>query len=173
MKKKIVVSTIGIFILSFIFHNMYKWIPSMITSILFPVNESIWEHGKMIIMSFLSLAIIERFILKDYTDVFKSNFIAGIICIVLTYALFSPVFFFILKTKDNIFVTMIIYLICVLISIFIKEKYLRKERNIKIEFISLFAFATIIITYALLSYNPIKLPIFYDYNKEIYGIPSK
>ena len=46
-------SIVVIFLLSFLVRNMYYWFPSFITSLLFPINDSIWQFNKVIILSFL------------------------------------------------------------------------------------------------------------------------
>ena len=48
-----IISILGIFIISFLSHFIYQIIPNFITSIFFPVNESIFEHMKIIFTSTL------------------------------------------------------------------------------------------------------------------------
>ena len=48
IKKVKLILVIIIFILSFICHFAYELAPNFISSIIFPVNESIWEHMKLI-----------------------------------------------------------------------------------------------------------------------------
>jgi len=173
MKKRIILGTICILGLSFLFHSIYKKIPLFITSLIFPVNESIWEHGKMTLLSFIVWTLIEKYIFKDDTNVIYSNLITSIICIILTDIVFGLIFFYVLKTKDNLPVTIIIYTICIIISLFLKEKFIRKEKNINREYAAIIGYIMLILIFAFLTYYPIKLPIFYDFNKKIYGIPKK
>ena len=170
--KKIILSTICILILGFIFHSVYNLIPNFITSIFFPVNESIWEHGKMIILSFLVLTIIEKILLKNEASGINNNFLTAVICTILTYIIFSFVYFFILKTNDNLPITILIYTICIIISLIIREKKLNKNKIINLEYFGILGFIIVFIAYGLLTYNPIKTPIFYDYHKNCYGIPD-
>ncbi len=164
MKKKIIVSTIILFILSFLFHSAFKYIKIPI----FPVNESIWEHGKMIMLSYLVLTLIDKLIYKE-SNIF-SNFISFIICMILDFVIFTPIFLYILKTHENMFITLLIYFICIIISLIIKEKYLKRFESKKNNYYSLFGYILITIVFLVLTYYPIELPIFYDYNKHIYGI---
>ena len=53
------------FILSFPIHFIYDLFPCFLTSIIAPVNESIWEHMKIIYTSILLSSIIEYFIFKS------------------------------------------------------------------------------------------------------------
>lgn len=64
LKKIKIISIFGIFVLNFISHFLYEWMPNTLFSIFFPVNESIFEHMKMISTSILIYSIIEYIILK-------------------------------------------------------------------------------------------------------------
>ena len=65
LKKVTIISIISIFLISFLSHNLYKWIPNNLIAIFFPVNESIWEHLKMAFTSTMIYSVIEYFILKN------------------------------------------------------------------------------------------------------------
>ena len=47
LKKVKIVSIFGMFIFCFLTHFLYNFFPNTLFSIFFPVNESIWEHMKM------------------------------------------------------------------------------------------------------------------------------
>ena len=64
LKKWKVINVISIFLFSSLFHFIYDWFPTFFTSLFFPVNESIWEHNKIIVVSFLVLAIAEKLYYK-------------------------------------------------------------------------------------------------------------
>lgn len=167
MKNKIIKETIIIMILSILFHSIYKITPNIITSILFPVNESIFEHGKMILTSFMVYTIIEKYYLKCNNTV-TVNFLTSIICILLTYLIFTPIYLYILKTNDNLPLTIVIYTICLIVSIIIKNKYLNNQNDK----IGIIGFIITYVLYMILTYYPIKAPIFYDYENKTYGIKS-
>ena len=61
LKKTRYLAVIGIFILNFVFHFTYDLLPNTLFSILFPVNESIFEHQKMIFSSFVFYSIIDYY----------------------------------------------------------------------------------------------------------------
>ena len=69
------IKIIGVFImmcLSFLSHFMYEWCNNFLFSIFFPVNESIWEHKKLLITPVLIYALIEYFIYKNKTIKFNN-----------------------------------------------------------------------------------------------------
>lgn len=39
-------------------HFVYQWLPSPLTALIAPVNESLWEHGKIIFWPYLAAALI-------------------------------------------------------------------------------------------------------------------
>ena len=59
LKRLKVVSIFGMFILCFLTHFLYNWFPNALFSIFFPVNESIWEHMKMMTSSILIWSVSE------------------------------------------------------------------------------------------------------------------
>ena len=74
MKKIKIISVFVIFILSFISHFMYDIFSNNLFSIIFPVNESIWEHMKLISTPVLIFCIFE-YILYKKKDIEFNNFI--------------------------------------------------------------------------------------------------
>ena len=169
MKKRILIDTIIISIISAIFHSIYGIMPNFLTSILFPVNESIWEHGKLIVLSFLILTVIDKYITKKNYNSANDNFLAAIICIILTYLIFTPIYLYVLKTEDNIAITLAIYTISIIISLIIREKYIKKLNGVN-KNIGTIGFLALILLYGILTYYPLQLPLFYDYNKQLYGL---
>ena len=63
--KNIIINTVLIFIICSIFHFIYNLIPSFVTAIFFPVNESIWEHLKLIFTSTIFYTLISNIFYKD------------------------------------------------------------------------------------------------------------
>ena len=66
LKKSRVIACIGTIILAFIFHFAYEMLPNFLFSIFFPVNESVWEHMKMIYSAIVFYGIIDYFLNKKY-----------------------------------------------------------------------------------------------------------
>ena len=171
MKKRIIVDTIILTLLSTLLHGVYEMCPNILTSILFPVNESIWEHGKLILISFLLLYPINKLIFKENKNGIYSNVITAIICIILTYLIFTPIFLYVLKTNDNMVVTITIYVLCIILSLIIREKFIASPFEKDYVLGMVFAMCLLII-FGILTYNPIKKPIFYDYKNKVYGIKN-
>jgi hypothetical protein len=52
---------------TFLFHQLYDWLGGLIA----PINESVWDHGKLIFFPFLLFSVVEMLFLKPEN---KCNF---------------------------------------------------------------------------------------------------
>jgi len=168
-KKRILYGTIIVLVLSFLFHSVYDIFQNTFTSILFPVNESIWEHNKIIVLSFLVLAIFEKFILKSGKSTFFINLISSIICIFLLDLTFTPIYLYILNTQENFPLVIILYTLSIIGSIIISNRFML-ENNRKVEICSGLAFVLIFIIFGVFTYYPPEFALFYDFSTSHYGI---
>ncbi len=167
-KKRIILSTLAILLLSTLFHSVYDWFPNGLTALFFPVNESIWEHNKMILLSYFVLALVDKQFLYRDKNVICTSFLEAIICITLLDVIFTPIYLYILKTKDNILLTITIFAISSLISFIVGERLLKNTQ--KHEMPAYLGFALLSAIFILTTYYPPHLPIFYDYSEKHYGI---
>lgn len=153
-KKRIFIGAVVIFLLSALYHNIYKYFPNTITSLFFPINESIFEHNKMILMAYFTWALIEKIFMKDSNNPLFKNLVACIICIILALTIFTPVFFLVLEKQENLIVTLIIYAISILTSLWLND-YIKLKPSKPLELLSLGGFVTFAVTFAILTfYHP-------------------
>ena len=159
------------FALTFLCHFMYNWFPNLLTSIFFPVNESIWEHMKMLFSTILLAGLIEYIIIKKYkiktNNILLTNFIKAISSIPIFLMLYLPLYYIL---GENIILNIGVMIITLVIIEFIS--YLLLEKN-KIIFENAITLLLIIITYiifSILTYYPPKNELFYDKQDNKYGI---
>ena len=116
-KKLKIINIFIVFGLSFLFHSAYEMFPNVITSFLFPVNESIWEHMKLIFLGYIVAGIIEYFIIKKY-DLKTNNLKASIVFNVLFNISFFLVIFIPINmvTEHSLFITLSVYLLSIIIT---------------------------------------------------------
>ena len=164
MKK---IKIIGIFIsfaLATILHFIYGLFPNNIISVIAPVNESIWEHMKLIVSSSLLFSIIEFFIYKK-KDIAYNNFllsyaiscILGVIIYLLIYIPLHDIFGYTAYIAIGLLL---------LILIFIQVISYRIMNYKGIAYAKEIAFLLIIVIYFLFgyfTYQPPKINLFYDY----------
>ena len=170
MKFKLLLKIILVISFSFLLHSVYDSFPSFVTSFLLPVNESIWEHNKLILTSFLVsgliLAIIFR---KDEKNYLFVSLIESIICILLVDFIFTPIYLYILDTKENFPLTIGIYVVFIIVSCLLGYKLLQNPYNKKREIISLIVFLILAGILAYFTYNPLHYSIFFDFANKLYG----
>ena len=173
MNKIKIIGVFVIFILSFISHFIYNLFPNTIFSILFPVNESIWEHMKLIATPTLIFSLFEYFIYKrkniDNNNFILSYGISIIMGIILYLILYLPIDYLF---GHNLLVAIILLFITFII-IEIISYYIMNYNSIK--YSNFIGIGTIIFIYFLfgyLTYNPIEIDLFYDTQKNIYGLPK-
>lgn len=171
MKKIILINTILTFLLCFLTHFLYEWFPNPVFSIFFPVNESIWEHMKMLYTTILIYGIIEYFILKifrtHYNNYFISLFLKSIISIPIYLAIYLPLYY---NLGENMFINFTILILTIGLVNYIGYK-IQKSDIIKYQ--KLISVIGIIITYIIFGILTYKTPhneLFFDTDKEKYGI---
>ena len=171
LKKMFFINVIGTFFLCFLSHFIYEWFPNPIFSIFFPVNESIWEHMKMLYTTILMYGVIEYFIMKkfdiDNHNFLLTSFIKAIGSIPIYLLMFLPLYY---TFGENMFISISVMLITIVIVNLIGIKMLQAKeiKNQRIISIILILLTYIIMGY--LTYKTPRLELFFDPNEEKYGI---
>lgn len=166
-----IIGLIGIFILCFPFHFIYDWFPNSLFSIFFPVNESIWEHMKLIYTSFIVFGIFDYLLLKKhnikYNNFLLQLFIVPIIGIIIFLAIFIPIYNIL---GENMLITLTLLFLIILIEQIISY-YLLRANNIKYQnIIGIIGIIVVYIIFGYLTYKPINNKIFFDESNSKYGI---
>ena len=171
LKKSRIISVIGIFLLCFLFHFIYEWIPNSLTAIFFPVNESIWEHMKLLFSAVTFYGIIDYIILQKfkikYNNFFTSLFVPALTIIPIYLSIFLPIYY---KIGKNMVITIGIMLLAIIISQVISYYILKAKEFDKLNIVSLILIIVSYIIFAYLTYYPIKSELFFDIEEEKYGI---
>lgn len=171
LKKAKIISSIGIFLLCFLFHFIYEWMPSFFTAVFFPVNESIWEHVKLIFSSIIFYGIIDYIILEKnhikYNNFFTSLFVSSITSIPIFLIIYLPLFY---KLGPKMYINIITMAVAIIISQIISYCILNKKRYNKLNIISIVLIIIAYIGFAYLTYYPIKAELFFDVMEEKYGL---
>lgn len=171
LKNSRIIAVIGIFLICFLSHFLYKWLPNSLFAIFFPVNESIWEHMKMIFTSIILYGIIDYIILYKfnikYNNFFISLFVTALISIPIYLSIYLPIFY---KMGENMFINIGLMLL-VIILVEVIGYYIMRMKSCKIgNYISMILIIISYIVFGYLTYNPPKYEIFFDTQEEKYGI---
>ncbi len=168
------IKTITIFLSLFLFSFVYKKFPNFLTSIIFPVNESLFEHLKMIYNAEIIVSLILYLILKKKNIKINNYFIALLLStvfnIVLFYLIYLPIY---RKFGSNLVITMIIYFITLCISQYLFYVITLKNHNKFYNNLCLIVIPFIWLILVYFTYNPLKVEFFFDPIEEIYGISKK
>lgn len=171
MTKIKIISVVLCLLLSVIFHFLYTIFPNSVTSIFFPVNESIWEHMKLITMPIIVTSIIEYFIFKTF-NISYHNFILsigissifGIMFYLILYLPITAIF------NHNFIIAIIILLLTFIFSQFISFLVINTHQVKYSNLIGLLLIIINITIFAILTYNSPKNYLFYDTQTKSYGI---
>lgn len=171
LKKLKTINTIIIFILMSVFHFVYELFPNSLFSIFFPVNESIFEHIKLIFNTFVIYGIIEYFLLRKFklpnNNFFTNIFISALSCIAIFLTIWLPIYY---KTGENMFITFLFLFIAIIFSQVISYYILNSKNNKVLNCISIGLIILTITILAYFTYYPLYNDFFFDPMKEKYGI---
>ena len=143
-------------------------------SIIFPVNESIWEHMKLITTPVLIFSLFE-YILYKRKNIYFNNFVLSyaisiIIGIISYLILYLPIHY--IFGHSTVYAIILLFIIFIIIQII--SYYIMNYKEIKYSnTIGIIVIILLYIVLGYLTYNPIEIDIFYDTQKNIYGIPKK
>ena len=163
-----------IILLSFLFHFLYEFFPNFIFSILFPVNESIWEHMKLLYSGFIIWGIFEYYLIKKnnikVNNYIKNLFFMSITSVIIYLIIYIPLYNIF---KDNMIINISLLIIVILLEEIINYYMLLRDekKSLNTVFITLIVLGYVVFT--TLTYFPIKNYIFYDNNSNKYGVNIK
>ena len=171
LKKIKIVSSIAIFSICFLLHFIYRWMPNPFFAIIAPVNESIWEHMKMIYTATILWSIIEFIIMRKkdikFNNFFTSVFVPAFFSIPIYLIIFLPIYH---KIGENMAVNISIMGITVIITQIISYYILKSKEDSLLNYISIFLIILIYIIFGYFTYNAPHNYLFFDTKEEKYGI---
>lgn len=171
MNKKFVIINIFLtFAIGFIVHGIYSWIPNILTSI-FPVNESLYEHMKLIYYSPIISSTILYFIFKSRGHKIN-NYLFGLLVstifnIILFYLIYLPIYY---NFGQNLTMTLIIYFITIVVSNYLYYLIIEMDNNRKLNLVSLVSLIIMVIPLTYLTWDTPKADFFRDPETGHYGL---
>lgn len=171
-KKIKFISVIVIYLIAFLLHFIYDLFPNGFAACFVPVNESVAEHLKMTLNSFLIYSIVEYFILKK-KKIQVNNYIFGLTtgylsCILSLLILYYTVYY---SLGDSFISTQIIFIISIGIGVYINYLSNTKINNdYSLNLISILILLVLEFSAIYLTFNPVETELFIDKQKEKIGI---
>lgn len=171
LKKMVIVNSILTFLLCFLTHFGYDIFPNYVTAIFFPVNESIWEHMKMLYTTILLESLIAYFIIKKYKLKYQnfwiSSFTKALMSIPIYLIMFLPFYY---TFGENMPVTFIILFITILLVNILDYFILTMNPILYEKEISIIFIILVYIFMAFLTFKTPRKDLFFDTDKEKYGL---
>ena len=162
VSKKNIFMIIFLFLLSFLWHFMYDWFPSVLTSIFFPVNESIWEHMKIIFYCLLIGSVLE----KKGNNYYLNILVKPLVGVLFYLIIFIPLY---LIFGESMFISLSLMLFTYIIMELLGIK-ISKQEELNIKVLPIIIIILISILFSILTYYPLHNFLFFDSVKLGYGI---
>jgi len=170
LKKVKIINCLFLFVLSFLWHFIYDWFPSNLTAIFFPVNESIWEHmkiiyGVFIFGGFFQILLCHKFKI-DINNIYIEMVSKAILGIIFYLAIFIPVY--LLIGENFIFSISLLFITYCIMEIM--GYYILKGKELNIIILPVILIILGYILFGLLTFYPRHNFLFFDSIKYGYGI---
>lgn len=162
VSKKNIFMIIFLFLLSFLWHFMYDWFPCTLTSIFFPVNESIWEHMKIIFYCLFIGSVLE----KKGNNYYLNILVKPLVGVLFYLIIFIPLYL-IFGESMIISITLMLFTYIIMELLGIK---ISKQEELNIKALPIIIIILIIILFSILTYYPLHNFLFFDSVKLGYGI---
>lgn len=173
MKK---VKIIGVFIimaLSVLCHFLYDWNNNFIFSVLFPVNESIFEHMKLMATPVFLYGIFEYFYYKKKNIIFSNLLLSLCISIILGIIAYLIPYLIIYKfIGHNMIVSISLLFLDYCFIEYLSYKIINYREIKYSNYIGITLLFLIYFIFYYFTYYPPLNYLFYDYKNKIYGIKN-
>ena len=165
LKKVKIIGTIVIFLFCFPLHFLYDFSPNFLTSIISPINESIWEHMKLIYTSYLIWGIVEYFLLKNNKNInnfFIQLFLVPIFGICIYLIIYLPIYNLF---GENLIVSILLLFIIIALEQIFSYFFLKSEEIKNDKIIGIIGSLLVYIIFGYFTYFPLDNYLFWDINE--------
>ena len=141
---------------------MYDWFPCVLTSIFFPVNESIWEHMKIIFYCLFIGGVLE----KKGNNYYLNILVKPLVGVLFYLIIFIPLY---LIFGESMFISLSLMLFTYIIMELLGIK-ISKQEELNIKALPIIIIILISILFSILTFYPLHNFLFFDSVKLGYGI---
>lgn len=170
LKKIKIWGVILAFVFCFGLHFLYDFLPNFLTSVIAPVNESIWEHMKILFGSIMLSSVVQKIIAHqkklEFNNLFFSNFVGALLAIPIFLIIYLPIYYIIF---ENMVVSITVMFVTLVISQIISYKIMEKE-PLHLEKLTILLVFLVYLVFGIFTYYPLENDLFYDKKNEVYGI---
>ncbi len=156
-------------LLGTLLHFLYEWLPSPIVAAFSGVNESTWEHMKLIFWPMLAFAVFQYFFFRDRPDFWCIKLRGTLLGLILIPTLFYGYNGIIGKSPDWLNIS--IFFICAAIAYFYEARKFKSDTAVcKSPKIAVLIFTLIAVFFIVFTFITPKINIFKDPLTQNYGI---
>ncbi len=161
-----------IFALAALWHFVYAWIPSGVTAVIFPVNESIWEHAKLFFFPALIFFIIEYIAVgKKFRNYIFAQSLSIFFMTGITFGLFY-LYRDGFGIAESLLIDIILTFVGICLGLLIGYKMTVSKKKIGNSAIGILLAILLCAAYGVLTFFTPKQPIFMDGASQKYGIEA-
>ncbi len=153
--KKIVLNSMIIFLLCFLFHYLYNILRLPVLRIFLPIKESIFEHIKMLFTAGVAFSLFTR-----EKNKYLKALVRGVLSCSIFLVVYLPLF---LSIKEKLPLTLIILFSSIFISEIINSKI--KKYSKEMNYFSIFLILIIYFSFLCLTDNPPSHFFFQDFSR--------
>ena len=174
-KKKLIIweliGVIVIFALGAVWHFVFAKVPYKALGVIFPVNESPWEHVKLFFFPAIIFYAIQYFAIgKEYKNYIFAHGVSLVFMPVVMFAMFYG-YRLLLNIDEKLLYDIIITFVVMALGSLLAYKITVSEKHHGKKAVLVFIIATVmLLVQAYFTFFPIKAPLFYDKNENAYGI---
>ena len=151
-------------------HFLYEWTnESILVAPFTGVNESTWEHMKLLFIPMFTFAIVQSFFFRKYSDFWGVKFkgiLLGVLLMPILYYLYNGVI-----GKSSDWINIAIFVISAGAAYIYEYKLMYKEnKSVPNKKTSVILLIFIFGLFVLFTFMPLKLNIFLDQTTNTYGV---
>ena len=165
----LIVSFFAISLLGTLLHFTHGWIKNgVLLHVFSAVNESTWEHMKLLIAPTILIVIFQSFYLDTmYLNIFNSLLILLIVELITIPLLFEPLR--IIFKKVPLYITILIFYISIILGLFAEYFVIQSEIMFVSEWLAVILILLIVAIFSITTYHPPKFFLFRDPQTGKYG----
>lgn len=150
-------------------HFLYDWFGGNIAALFSGVNESTWEHMKLLFFPLFLFAIIESFVVgKNYENFWCVKLKGALLGLLLIPTIFYTLQGIFGKTPD--FINISIFYISAAVVFIYETRQFKANNSCKLEKIAILIFGLIAILFMIFTFAPPIIPLFKDPINNSYGL---
>lgn len=162
-----------IFLLGSLLHFLYDFSgENIIAAIISPVNESVWEHLKMLLLPMIGWWVLYYIVNGSKFNINKDKWFASTVIALLVSIISIPLMYYFYTEAlgvELVVVDILILLIAIIFGQLVAFNYYKHSEGIDYRVAILVLFGIVLI-FTMFTFNPPHLPIFQDTSTGKYGI---